>query len=175
MEHAFFSLKNFFLYFRERGRVGERKRNLNRLPLSCAPTRDWTCNPGRCPDQESCRWPFRLRDDAQPTEHLARALQGFDSLLTLCLQLGFRWTDSPVQQLCGVFWVAPLVATLCLVLKWEEGARPRAVGKKWAPLGEGWLVTQGALILCFSERPQAADFTWVPGVGGGTCARGEED
>ena len=33
-----------------------------------SPTRDMDLNPGKCPDQESNRWPFGLQDDAQPAE-----------------------------------------------------------------------------------------------------------
>ena len=42
-----------------------RERNINGLPLTCAPSGDWTCNPGLCPDQESNWQPLGLQDDAQ--------------------------------------------------------------------------------------------------------------
>ena len=35
-------------------------RNIDRLPLTCAPIGDWTWNPGMCPDQESIWQPFDL-------------------------------------------------------------------------------------------------------------------
>ena len=74
-----FSLFSFFLYFYlhlktcllilERGREGERTRNINmrnidRLPLVHAPTGDQTCNLGMCPDQELNLQPSSLQDDA---------------------------------------------------------------------------------------------------------------
>ena len=45
-----------------------RERNIDWLPLLCALTGDWTCNPGMCPDQESNWRPFTLQDEAQLTE-----------------------------------------------------------------------------------------------------------
>ena len=60
--------------FREKGREGERERNINvqeelRLVASCTPpTGDLARNPGMCPDQKSDQQPFGLWDDAQPTE-----------------------------------------------------------------------------------------------------------
>ena len=58
--------KILFISFLERGEVREkeRKRNINELPLVHAPTWDWTCNPGMCPDQESNLRHFALLDDA---------------------------------------------------------------------------------------------------------------
>ena len=44
------------------------KTNSDLLPLTRAPTRDETHNPGMCPDLESNQQPFALWDDARPTE-----------------------------------------------------------------------------------------------------------
>ena len=73
-----FLLKNIlFINFLGRVEKGKRKRgretltcgrNIDQLPLTCAPTRDQTHNPGTCPDGESNWRPFTLWDDAQPTE-----------------------------------------------------------------------------------------------------------
>ena len=55
------------MYPRERG-GGERERNIDmretsdQLPPVCAPTGDWTHNPGMCPDWESNPWPFDVWD-----------------------------------------------------------------------------------------------------------------
>ena len=51
-------LKKMLIDFRERGRQRERERNIDVrnidwLPLVCAPTRDRAHNLGMCPDQES--------------------------------------------------------------------------------------------------------------------------
>ena len=62
--------KGFCLFIpRERGgREKERERNIDQLPLVCAPTRDRTWNPGVCPDRESNLGAFGLMDDTHPTE-----------------------------------------------------------------------------------------------------------
>ena len=44
------------------------ERNINWLLFVCTVTGDWTCSPGTCPDQESNRQSFALRDNAQPAE-----------------------------------------------------------------------------------------------------------
>ena len=52
--------------FKERGRetlIWEK--NVHSYPLMRAPTWDWTCNPGVCPDQELNPQPFGLWNDAQ--------------------------------------------------------------------------------------------------------------
>ena len=63
MYHYF--LERFDLFLRE-GRRGRKtsmwERNIDGFPLLCSPTRDWTSNPGMCPDQELNQWPFSLRD-----------------------------------------------------------------------------------------------------------------
>ena len=68
-------LKRFYFVFLERqqGREKENERNINvrntdQLPLVCVLTRDWTRNPGMCPDQELSLPSFVLRNNAQPTE-----------------------------------------------------------------------------------------------------------
>ena len=69
-----FFKKILFIYFRERGRDGERERNIDvqkkyQLVASCTPpTGNQAHNPGMCPDWESNQWPFGLWDDTQPTE-----------------------------------------------------------------------------------------------------------
>ena len=62
--------KGFCLFIpRERGgREKERERNIDQLPLVCAPTGDRTRNPGVCPDRESNLGAFGLMDDTHPTE-----------------------------------------------------------------------------------------------------------
>ena len=71
----FFSFLFIYLFLeRGEGKENQRERNvdvrekLNWLPPAHAPTRDWACNPGMCPDQESNRRSFPLRDVTQPTE-----------------------------------------------------------------------------------------------------------
>ena len=52
------------------------ERNIDRLPLAHAPTGDWPCNPGMCPEQELNQQPFALQNDAQlsPT---SQDMQGY--------------------------------------------------------------------------------------------------
>ena len=45
-----------------------RERNMNQFPCRHAPTRERTCKPGMCPDQETNRRTFALLDNDQPTE-----------------------------------------------------------------------------------------------------------
>ena len=71
LKKIFFICFYFFLESGE-GREKERKRNINvkekhLWPLIHAPTRDWTYNPGMCPDWESDCWLFALWDNTQPT------------------------------------------------------------------------------------------------------------
>ena len=40
------------------------QRNIGQLSPICAPSGDWSCHPGTCPDQESNWWPFSALDDA---------------------------------------------------------------------------------------------------------------
>ena len=50
---------------REREGEGEREkceRNIDWLPSICNPTRDQTCNLGKCPDRESNLQPFGVWD-----------------------------------------------------------------------------------------------------------------
>ena len=59
---------NFFFFnfvYRGKGRKKERERNINRVPLICAPTGDRTHSLGMCPNRESSWWPLALQDDAQ--------------------------------------------------------------------------------------------------------------
>ena len=76
--HMFFKksyLRIWLLIFwreRETDRQTERhtsvwKRNINPLPLICAPTGDQTYNLGMCPDRESNPQPFGVWDDATPS------------------------------------------------------------------------------------------------------------
>ena len=65
----------YLFTFREREREGkwggekyQCKRNIYRLSLLHTPTRDWTCNPGMCPDQQLNQLPSSSRNNAQPTE-----------------------------------------------------------------------------------------------------------
>ena len=70
--------KRLYLFiFRERGREGEREREMWMHPcvretaVSCllhTPQRDLACHPGMCPDWELNRWLVGLQDDAQSTE-----------------------------------------------------------------------------------------------------------
>ena len=71
------SLEDMVIDFRERGREEERQRerNIHPLPLICAPTWGWTCNPGMCPDWESNPQPSGLWEDA-PTNWTIPAGQG---------------------------------------------------------------------------------------------------
>ena len=65
-----FFKKRFYLFiFRERGREGERERNINVwLPLVLPRTGDLARNPGMCPDWESNWWPFGSQAHTQSTE-----------------------------------------------------------------------------------------------------------
>ena len=77
-EFSFFPfLKRFFkIYFEREGKEGRKRgretsmceRNIDWLPLLCAPIGDQTHNLSMCRDWESNQWPFSLWDDAQPTE-----------------------------------------------------------------------------------------------------------
>ena len=59
----------YLLIFREKGREGERERNINVwLPLTCPSTGDLACNPGMCPDWESNWQLFDSQSSAQSTE-----------------------------------------------------------------------------------------------------------
>ena len=58
--------------FRERGRGLGRERNIDRLPLTCAPSKDQTHNLDMCPDWELNPRPFKLPDDV-PTNRATRA------------------------------------------------------------------------------------------------------
>ena len=64
-----------FIYFREcvrgdgeeegDGMGGrEREREIHQLPPVCAPTGNWTCKPGMCPDRELNLQPFGAQEDA---------------------------------------------------------------------------------------------------------------
>ena len=59
-------LKKIFFKFilRERGKEGERERNMGQLLLACPPTRGLDM----CPDRESNLQPFDLQDDAHLPE-----------------------------------------------------------------------------------------------------------
>ena len=67
-----FILKILLIYFYREEKGGRKRnrheRNIDWLPLICALTGDWTCNPGMCADWESNLRPFTLQDDTQPTE-----------------------------------------------------------------------------------------------------------
>ena len=56
-----------YLFFRERGKEGEKEGNTDWLPSACAQTRDWTGNLGMCPDQGLNLRPLGLCDNAQPS------------------------------------------------------------------------------------------------------------
>ena len=59
----------YLLIFRERGKEGERERNITVwLPLKRPLTGDLACNPGMCPDQELNQRPFGLQAGTQSTE-----------------------------------------------------------------------------------------------------------
>ena len=58
------SPKDMLIDFRERGR----EKNINWLPFIGAMTRDWTRNPGMCPDGELNPRTFDLWANTQPTE-----------------------------------------------------------------------------------------------------------
>ena len=69
--HIYLFMYLFIYLFLERGGGRETsmfERNINRLPITCAPIRDLTHNPGMGPDWESNLQPFALPDDAQPME-----------------------------------------------------------------------------------------------------------
>ena len=80
MDRSFFWGGLFFFFkdiiFKETGREGEREGEKHRCTqekhLSVAthmpPTKDLAFKPGVCPNQESNRWPFSLRNDTHPTE-----------------------------------------------------------------------------------------------------------
>ena len=60
-----FSLRFYLFIFKERGKVGERgremltcERNISWLPLTWPPTRDLAHNPGMCPDWDLNWWPL---------------------------------------------------------------------------------------------------------------------
>ena len=66
-----------YLFFRERGRAGEREGEKHQCeretPIGCLLympqySIDRTRNPGMCLHQELNQQPFALQDDAQPTE-----------------------------------------------------------------------------------------------------------
>ena len=49
--------------------------NIDPLPPTCSPTRDWTHNLGMCSEQESSQQSFHLQDDVPPNwSTLARAV-----------------------------------------------------------------------------------------------------
>ena len=66
--------KILFIFFKERGREGEREGKTNvqgkdrSVALHTPPHGDLASNPGMCPDQESNLRPFTLQNDVQPTE-----------------------------------------------------------------------------------------------------------
>ena len=99
--------KRFYLFtFRERGREGERKRNINvwEIHWSVAshipPTGDLACNPGLCPDWESNQRPFGLQASAQSTEPHQ---PGHDS--------HFNWT---------FYWDHCRFIVVCVLTKWQR-------------------------------------------------------
>ena len=91
-------LKNIlFIYFKEKGRKGEREGEKHRCAretsISCllhASQLGASPNPGTCPDWESNQRPFSLWDDAQPTEPLQSApTSSAFSIFRLCLIQGW--------------------------------------------------------------------------------------
>ena len=85
-------LCEFFFFFRERGREGEREgkeRNINVwLPLTCPQlgTGDLACNPGTYPDWESNQRPFASQACAHPLSYTSQG--GFVNFIFcfLCLK-----------------------------------------------------------------------------------------
>ena len=91
--------------------------NIDPLPPTCSPTRDWTHNLGMCSEQESSQQSFHLQDDVPPNwSTLARAVFWpfkrtsvflADSHLSLVERIP---ADFHSQMLCGhlfpalVFW-----------------------------------------------------------------------
>ena len=69
--------KKILFIFRERGREGERERNINVwLPLMHPLLGTWlACNPGMCPDWEPNPWPFGWQASTQSTEPHQRGLK----------------------------------------------------------------------------------------------------
>ena len=62
-------LSYLFIYlFIERGREGERERNINVVASCVPPTGDLAHNPGMCPDWESNQRPFGSQVGAQSIE-----------------------------------------------------------------------------------------------------------
>ena len=84
-----FFFKILFIYFRERGREGEREGEKHQCVVaSCVPpTRDLACNPGVCPDWESTWRPFGSQAGTQSTE---------------------PHQPGPMSEFVGVFWIISL-------------------------------------------------------------------
>ena len=62
-------LKRFLFTSRERGREGEREREIHPSVASCMPpTGDLASNPGMCPDWESNQWPSGSQASTSSTE-----------------------------------------------------------------------------------------------------------
>ena len=69
LHNVFFFLR-FYLFFRERGREGEKHQCVRETLINCllhAPPPE-TCNPGMCPDQELNQRPFSSQASTQPSE-----------------------------------------------------------------------------------------------------------
>ena len=65
-----FFFKILFIYFRQRGREGEREGEKHQCVVasSTPPSGDLVSNPGLCPDWESNQQPFGSQTGAQSTE-----------------------------------------------------------------------------------------------------------
>ena len=71
----FFSLR-FYLFTRKRGR----ERNIDGLPLVCAPAGDWTRDSGMCPDRDSNPGPSFCGMTHNPQSHTGQGAVCFHLL-----------------------------------------------------------------------------------------------
>ena len=85
MKYAFFKI--LFIYFRARGREGERDGEKHQCVTAShmSPTGDLACNPGMCPDWESNWWSFSLQAGTQSTEPHQPGLKYFFKNIFVCI------------------------------------------------------------------------------------------
>ena len=101
-----------------RGRQGGRERNIyvrekhQSVSSHTCLTRDWTHNPGMCPDQELNQWPFALWTAAQATEPHRSGQRPTSFALGRYRSFCFRWLWSKLSILSSCIWDCDLV---CLI------------------------------------------------------------